>query len=593
MKSNSSWAVFKRAVFLLAIPFSAGILLAVDEATQADTEGVTIDAAEEVAGAPMVSPELQDRKMAWWREAKFGMFIHWGIYSVPAGTWGEETGHGEWIMHSARIPVSEYRKLAKEFYPSRYDPAQWARIAREAGMRYIVITSKHHDGFALFPSDVSDWDVRDATPWENDLIAPLASAARREGLKFGVYYSQAQDWNNPGGAKARYEEGEYGWDPEQGGSFDAYLEKLALPQVKELLTRYPLDILWWDTPTWMNPQRTKPFYEYALQFPDLVMNNRLGEGFRGDTATPEQFVPVTGYPGDWETCMTMNRHWGYNKHDLDFKSATELIRKLADICGKGGNLLLNVGPTAKGEFPRQSIDALREIGAWMELNGESIYGTQAGPFKHLSWGTATSKDDLLYLHVFDWPQDGQLKVPLLSEVQRASLMASPELALPIRREAERWVVSLPEKAPDPANSVVVLQLAGPPKVLPLPTGTATVTASAEQADAVASHVLDGTAQRRWRAPEQQTEASLQIDLGKAALISGYGCDEPDVWPRMKQNYVIEALLDRTWVKLAEGTTKGHGFVGGFDAVKARVFRISLTCATGAPGLAEVQLYQPE
>ncbi|HSH09979.1 MAG TPA: alpha-L-fucosidase, partial [Oceanipulchritudo sp.] len=338
---------------------------------------------------------------------------------------------------------------------------------------------------------------------------------------------------------------------------------------------------------------TKPFYEYALQFPDLIMNNRLGKGFSGDMSTPEQFVPVTGYPGDWETCMTMNRHWGYNKNDLDFKSSTDLIRKLADICSKGGNFLLNVGPTAEGEIPPQSIDALREIGAWLDINGEAIYGTKAGPFHHLSWGCATSKGDLVYLHVFDWPKNGFLNVPLLSGIQRATLLTAPHLPLPIQRETERWIISVPETAPDPANSVIVLQLTEAAQVRPLPTLSATATASAEQPEAVAANVLAGTADKRWRAPTDQTQAFLEIDLGQPTLIAGFGCDEPNIWPRMRQAYVLAANVGGNWVNLREGTTNGHGFVGSIEPIEAQVFRITLTCENGAPGLAEVQLYQPE
>jgi len=287
-------------------------------------------------------------RMAWWREAKFGLFIHWGVYAVPAGKYGDNTGHGEWIMYHARIPSAEYKQYARQFNPVRYDPAAWVRVAREAGMKYIVITSKHHDGFALYPSDVTDWDVADATPWGKDLLAPLVAEAKKAGLKMGFYYSQAQDWNHPGGAKAFFREGE-GWDEAHKGDFDAYLEKVALPQAKEILSRYPLDILWWDTPTWMNGERTRPFIEALELRPGIITNNRLGSG--GDILTPEQFVPVTGYRGDWETCMTMNNHWGYNAYDDDWKSSEELIHKLIEICSKGGNFLLNVGPTAEGEFP--------------------------------------------------------------------------------------------------------------------------------------------------------------------------------------------------------------------------------------------------
>jgi alpha-L-fucosidase len=236
--------------------------------------------------------------MAWWRQAKFGMFIHWGIYAVPAGTYkGKKIrGVGEWIMLRGSIPVADYQAYAKQFNPVKYDPDAWAKLAEEAGMRYMVITAKHHDGFALFPSKASKWNVVDATPYGKDLIGPLAKAARAHGLKFGLYYSQAQDWNNPGGAKWGMKEGQ-GWDPAHKGSFDTYLKNVAVPQVREILTAYQPDVLWWDTPTWMNSKRAKPLSALLSLRPGIITNNRLGGGYRGDTDTPEQKIPATGLKG--------------------------------------------------------------------------------------------------------------------------------------------------------------------------------------------------------------------------------------------------------------------------------------------------------
>ena len=555
-------------------------------------EGVTIEAAAPDRSPPKEAAAQRDARMRWWREAKFGLFVHWGVYAVPAGKYGGQNGYGEWIMHSAKIPVAEYRAFARHFNPLKYDPAAWARIAKDAGMRYIVITSKHHDGFALFPSDVTEWDIADATPYKRDLLGPLVAAAHREGLKIGFYYSQAQDWNNPGGAKAQYKEGE-GWDPAHKGDFDAYLKNLALPQVRELLTRYPVDILWWDTPTWMNPQRCAPFAALIPLRPGLITNNRLGRGFRGDTATPEQFVPVTGYKGDWETCMTMNNHWGYNAADQDWKSAADLIHKLADICAKGGNFLLNVGPTAEGEFPGPCIERLHAMGQWLRANGEAIYGTSAGPFARLFWGVATRKGDKLYLHVFDWPAEGRLRVPLKSKVRSAALLGEPGRNLTVAREPQRWVISVPPTAPDPIDSVVVLELEGEPVVAPLPSVGATAKASTSLKDNGPENALDGTAAKRWRAPEDVKSAWLEVDLGRPTAISGFGLDEPDVWPRMKQRFTLEILEGPDWRKVAEGKTSGHGLTQAIPTVTARKFRLTMACDQGSPGVAELQLYAPE
>ncbi len=416
--------------------------------------------------------EQRDARMAWWREAKFGMFIHWGVYAVPAGEFkGERIGGiGEWIMNRGKIPVADYRAFAPRLTASKYDPDAWAALAKAAGMRYIVITSKHHDGFGLFDSKATTWDAVDASGARRDLIKPLAEAARRQGLKFGLYYSQAQDWTHPGGAKAGYKEGE-SWDEANKGSFDEYLKTIALPQTREILDQYRPDILWWDTPTWMTPERAKPLHDLLALRPGIISNNRLGGGYRGDTETPEQHIPATGYKDrDWEVCMTMNDTWGFKSYDHNWKSTEDLIHKLCDIVSKGGNFLLNVGPTAEGEIPQPSIDRLREVGTWMKVNGEAIYGTQASPFRTLPWGRCSRKaaDGMttLYLHVFTWPGDGRLVVPgLKNEFGKAWLLAGGK-ALDVSRAGDDVVVAVPGEAPDKIASVIALRVKGEVETAP-------------------------------------------------------------------------------------------------------------------------------
>jgi alpha-L-fucosidase len=413
--------------------------------------------------------EQTDERMAWWREARFGMFIHWGIYAIPAGTYNDKqiNGIGEWIMRNAQIPVSEYKAYAQEFNPVQYNPEEWVNLAKEAGMRYIVITSKHHDGFALFPSAVTDWDVEDATPYGKDLIGPLADAARAEGLKFGLYYSQAQDWTHPGGAKIRYEEGT-GWDEAHLGDFDEYLKYIAAPQVGEILSRYRPDVLWWDTPTWMNNERAETLIPLLRITPGIITNNRLGGDYSGDTETPEQHIPPTGIKDrDWEVCMTMNRTWGYKSYDHEWKSSKDLIQKLCDIASKGGNFLLNVGPTAEGLIPQASIDRLKDIGAWMDINSEAIYGTTASPFHRLLWGRCTKKihqdGATLYLHVFDWPENGKLTLPgLKNKPSSISLLqGGKELSWQEMAGEDSGIsINLPMDAPDAIASVIKLEIEG-------------------------------------------------------------------------------------------------------------------------------------
>ena len=408
--------------------------------------------------------EQRDARMAWWREARFGLFIHWGIYSIPAGTHkGEQIENiGEWIMHYGKIPIAEYQQYSKQFNPVDYDPEAWVLMAKNAGMKYIVITAKHHDGFALFDTAVSDWDIVDATPYGKDLLKPLAEAARKHDIKLGIYYSQAQDWVHPGGS---FWDG-YGWDPAQNGSMDDYLHDIAVPQVKELFTNYgEVSVLWWDTPIDMTPARAAMFDGLVELQPGIIVNNRLLYGHDGDMRTPEQNVPPTGLDFDWEACMTMNTTWGYKSYDDDWKSSEQLIRNLVDSASKGGNYLLNVGPMANGEIPQASIERLKDVGEWMNVNSSSIYGTTASPFTRLTWGRATKKEyhnaTELYLHVFDWPEDGMLRVDgLRSEVSSAYFMADFQQQIQVNNTQEGVVLKLPKKPLDQIDTVIVLKITG-------------------------------------------------------------------------------------------------------------------------------------
>jgi len=431
-----------------------------------------LPAAQALEGDPYANetPPQRDARMSWWREAKFGMFIHWGVYAVPAGTYKDKqiADIGEWIMWNGRIPVSDYRAFGQHFNPTKYDPAAWAALAKEAGMRYMIITAKHHDGFALFPTAASKWNVVDATPWKKDLIGPLAAAARAQGLKFGLYYSQAQDWNNPGGAKMGMKDGE-GWDDAQKGSFDQYLDAVAVPQVTEVLTNYKPDVLWWDTPHLMTPPRAAKLAKLLALQPGIIHNNRLGGGYRGDTETPEQQIPSTGFPGrDWETCMTMNDTWGFKSYDHNWKPLSTLITNLVDIASKGGNYLLNVGPTAEGEIPAESIKLLKGVGAWMNINSESIYGTRGTPFKNLPWGRCTVKDagadTILFLHVLNWPAEGKLLVPgLANNIKTATLLAGGA-PLAVEKSPSGPLLTLPAAAPDAICSTLKVVIQGKPEV---------------------------------------------------------------------------------------------------------------------------------
>jgi alpha-L-fucosidase len=417
---------------------------------------------------PKETKKQRDQRMAWWRDARFGMFIHWGLYAVPAGTWnGKRVENiGEWIMHDGKIPVADYEKLTAKFNPVKFDADAWVKTAKDAGMKYIVITSKHHDGFAMFHSKASPYNIYDATPFKRDPLKELAAACKKHGIRLGFYYSQAQDWHHAGGAAAGGH-----WDKAQDGDMTEYLRKIAVPQVREILSNYgPVAVLWWDTPCDMTKERAEMLLPLLKLQPGIIMNNRLGGGYDGDTNTPEQEIPPTGYPGgrNWETCMTMNDTWGFKSYDNNWKSTETLLRNLIDIASKGGNYLLNVGPTAEGLIPTPSIERLKEVGKWMKRNGEAIYGTSASPFKKLPWGRCTQKPGKLYLHVFDWPKDGQLEVPgLKNQVTKAYLLTDTDRSpLAVTANDDGVAIKLPAEAPDKIASIVVLEIAGKPDVAP-------------------------------------------------------------------------------------------------------------------------------
>ncbi len=431
-----------------------------------------------------------DERMEWWREARFGMFIHWGVYALPAGIWdGRQIGNiGEWIMNRGKIPVADYQRMAKKFNPVKYDPDAWVRMAKDAGMKYIVITSKHHDGFALFESKASKWNVVDATVYGKDLLKPLAEACRKYGIKLGFYYSQAQDWNNPGGSAARrltkegwenpdsviidaYTKEHKGhWDPAQEKkTFDQYIDDVAVPQVKELLTNYgEVAVLWWDTPTNMTDEAAAKLQSLLAIQPAIITNDRLKRpNFPGDHKTPEQRIPnLKDLDGtDWETCMTMNGTWGYKIYDHNYKTPETLIRNLLDIASKGGNFLLNVGPTDLGEFPQESIEILSKMGAWMKVNGEAVYGTKASPWGLFEWGRCTKKDTkngtTLYFSVFSWPEDGKLAIPgIPNKVVSAALLANGMKVNAATTKDGVLTLTLPKTAPDAIASVIKVEVKG-------------------------------------------------------------------------------------------------------------------------------------
>lgn len=452
--------------------------------------------AQNTPPAPAETTQQRNARMQWWREARFGMFIHWGLYSGLAGTWEGKAvgtrGGMEWIQQRVKADTATYAQRAIPlFQPKPGIAREWARIAKGAGCRYAVLTTKHHDGFALHDSKVSEYDA--GSVLQRDLVREFVDAFRAEGLRVGFYHSVI-DWHHDQYEYARSKQLPHPLlgEPYPNGNRDhrRYIEYLHA-EVNELVSNYgPVDVLWWDysSQDFQGQEAWRAFDLMAnvkARQPRIIMNNRLFRipqaGFTGmgtnaisaqldprygDFITPEQHIPATGMPGvDWETCMTMNTTWGYSEHDQQWKSEETLIRSLIDIAGKGGNYLLNIGPRADGSVPQQSIRSMQAIGAWMKVNHEAIYATAPCSFEKLAWGRCTQKQlagnrKRLYFHIFDWPADGKLVIPMETRPSAKARLLAGGNALPVTTGAETSI-AVGATPPDRIASVVALDVDDP------------------------------------------------------------------------------------------------------------------------------------
>jgi alpha-L-fucosidase len=472
-----------------------------------------------------------NESIQWWREARFGLFIHWGVYAVPAGTWqGKQIPSlGEWIMRNAKIPIAEYEQLAKQFNPVQFDADTWVHLAAMAGMKYLVITSKHHDGFCMFRSASNPFNIVDATPFDRDPMAELAEACAKYGLKLCFYYSQAQDWHAPGGAGHWEESNGEGWHSprsytRQPEDFQAYLDTVVKPNLYELLTQYgPIGLIWFDTPVIISREQSEDLRDYvhSLQ-PDCLVSGRVGHDVGDYGSMGDNQIPVGRVEGDWETPATLNDTWGYKSYDDNWKSADKLIYLLVDLASKGVNYLLNVGPTAEGLIPQPSVELLEEIGRWMQVNGEAIHGSQASPFPYeLEWGRLTQKDNTLYLLVTNWPEDGKLSLPgLRCEVLNAQLLAAPDRQVHVSQtHAGDWHeldLTLPAQAPGDYVSVIKLELDGAVDVdeSPLQQPDGRVVLPAHMAATSGGVSIDrGGMTAGWTSAEDSLNWSLKVKYG--------------------------------------------------------------------------------
>ncbi len=424
----------------------------------------------------MSAEENHQTGMKWWQEARFGMFIHWGLYAIPA--------RGEWVRSTEEIPIEDYQQYFDEFNPINYNPGEWARAAKKAGMKYVVMTAKHHDGFCLFDSKLTDYKATN-TPAGRDLIQEYVEAFRKEGLKVGFYYSLL-DWHHPdypayGDNIHPMRDNEAYKEEENDKDFSNYVEYLH-GQVRELLTNYgKIDVIWFDFSyddmigeKWQATKLVKMVRE--LQ-PEIIIDNRLGgdikaeepEVFAGDFASPEQIIPPEGVinqkgePVPWEACITLNNNWGYSAADKDYKSPKQVIRALVECVSKGGNLLLNVGPDAKGEIPEKSLEIMDEVGSWIYKNGESIYGCGKADLANPEWGRFTQKGNKLYAHVLD-RGIGPVNIPgMRGKLHKARLLAdNSEVICNKDWFAEKYpddlLIDLKDaKLPDERDTVVMLE----------------------------------------------------------------------------------------------------------------------------------------
>lgn len=405
-----------------------------------------------------INEQKTDTSAKWFEEAKFGLFIHWGLYALPAGEWKGKNYYGisEWLMYRGKIPVSEYSKLANHFNPSKFNADQWADIATRAGFKYLVITAKHHEGFAMFDTKVSDFKITN-TPFKRDPMKELSAACDKAGIKMGFYYSQFQDWHEPNG-------GGNDWDfVDSLKDYKKYYQSKSIPQIKELVSNYgPLGLIWFDLPGGLSKKETQSLIDEVRHIqPNCLLSSRIGQGFGDFRDYGDGEIPAGVVKGPWEAIFTSNDSWGYSKFDFDFKSPKDIVRLLATIVSKGGNLMLNVGPKADGAFPEESVNCLMKVGEWLKANGESIYGTTYGPISPQPWGVTTLKPGKLFLHVMQAPANCKIIVPGMDAAVTKVYFLENRQTLQYSLKDGKLVVTIPSiDLPDTYNSVIVVEFNG-------------------------------------------------------------------------------------------------------------------------------------
>lgn len=410
-----------------------------------------------------------EARMGSWEAERFGMFIHFGLYSIPAGAWDEKNigGYAEWIQANADIPAKDYATLATQFNPAGFNAEAWVLAAKHAGMKYLVITTKHHDGFCLWPTKLNrDWNVA-TTPFKRDILGELSAACQKHGIRFGTYYS-ITDWHHPAqfisrDAAGHAPKGSYFQTRMHDGRKAEYVAYMK-GQIAELIQRYDTDILWFDGDWvgWWTTDDGKDLYNYIRSIkPSIIINNRVSKrgSFKLDFGTPENETPGAALNHKWEACWTMNNSWGFKSADKSWKSPGDLIQKLIDINSKGGNLLLNVGPTEEGLIPQPSLDGLASMGEWLKVNGPAIYGSTHADLPRPAWGRITRHGaQQLFLHVFNRPADGVITVDGIQSAEAKATLLADGRELSVEAGKNRLQLTLPADAVTPPATVIALTL---------------------------------------------------------------------------------------------------------------------------------------
>ncbi len=543
------------------------------------------------ASLPVSYPE----RLQWWAEGRFGMFIHWGPVSLKATeiSWSRANSNPK-CPNNGEIPVKVYDNLYHQFNPTNFHAAQWVTIAKAAGVKYMVLTAKHCDGFLLWHSRVSDYNISQS-PFKRDICDELSQAARRDGLRLGWYFSP-MDWRDPDFRTER--------NP-------AFVKRMQ-GELCELLGNYGrIDLMWfdWDSREPLYAQSQTYNIVKTLQ-PHIVINNRLDLGIgdndrtilstNADYYTPEQTVGAYDDQRPWESCMTISRknQWAWGGKDDGVKSFRACLEMLVNCAGGDGNLLLNIGPTPTGEIAPEQIERLKEMGAWLTKNGESIYGTRGGPFKPGSYGASTRKGKTIYLHVTDWREDSLKLPPIPARVKSSRLLTGGKSE--VRQSAAGIEVAVREKDRQLVDTVVVLELDSPalsipavgvPEPVSLTTGARATASNVHQnmAEYSADKAIDGRADTRWATDAGLKSAWLEFDLGKTATFKRARISE--AYPHRVQKFQLEYLDGSEWRTFLTGATIGEFWSSTFAPVTARKIRLNILESTDGPTVWEFSLFR--